>query len=356
MNSGHKKARVGARAIEVFQMTLQSVLGLKSTGNGQRSADVRAQSPAETPKAATTSVVPASAVPLLHVLKEGRFKVSATLAMRVLEELHFSGQRPVRPHRVEILKDIIRRKQWTPSQIAFARLAGRLYLMNGQHRLTALVETGGSIEVQILIVEVENEDQLRALYHHFDVAVGVRSKAEILNSIGIADSYGLTKTGARAVYDAVALITNRFEPPNYQKDPVKARSVDRRLEAAQSWWPVMAKFEKLIVEAPPKVRKKLYAQGSAAVALVTLRYQPELAAQFWSGLAGNDGLAKGDPRNTLLVDMMTRQMNVGIITQAAITSANAWNAWVAKKRITHLKVLATSKVRIAGTPFDGRRE
>jgi len=35
MNGGHKKARVGARAIEALQMSLQSVFGSKSQGNNQ---------------------------------------------------------------------------------------------------------------------------------------------------------------------------------------------------------------------------------------------------------------------------------------------------------------------------------
>src|SRR5690606_12147457 len=133
--------------------------------------------------------------------------------------------------------------------------------------------------------------------------------------------YKLSKMMANATFKAAGIIANGMEAPNYQKDPVKARSVDARLDSARHLWGLASRFEEMIQPAPHNVRNRLRNPGVLAVALMTVKYQPKLAEEFWRGLAENDGLRRGDPRHTLLNDLMGRHMGVGRTGQGAVTAA-----------------------------------
>jgi len=177
----------------------------------------------------------------------------------------------------------------------------------------------------------------------------------MLRAAGVAEQHGISRQMAKAAYEAVLLISNRMQPLNYQHDPIKVRGLDNRLDAARSWWPYAATYQNTIKPALVNVRSKLMTQGVTAVALVTLRYQPALAADFWGGLALNDGLRRHDPRAMLLADFGTRRLNVGAVNQGAAAAAVAWNAFFAGRDLGSLKVYQDRPVIISGTPFDGRR-
>lgn len=293
--------------------------------------------------------------PLPMIIREGRLTVGPALAERILAEAHYDGQRPIAPHHVTLLKEDMRRDRWTPgSQIAFGRLGGRFYLLNGRHRMTSVIESGRDIEFQVLLLDAADEADLASLYYRFDRRQRARSNAEVLAALKVSERFGLSKTMTRAVFDAALLVANGFERPNYQADPVGVRSDDARLATAEAWWAHGATYEGLIAEAPKHVKAKLTAAQIVAVGLVTVKYQPELAAEFWGGLARNDGLRRADPRSTLISDFATRAM-VGGRTNGAIAVSFAWNAFCERRQLKIIKVFDNATVRLIGTPFDGRR-
>jgi len=295
-------------------------------------------------------------LPLHLAIREGRRVFGPSLAERALTEAHYDGQRRTRDHHVTLLADMMRRDKWsTGSHIAFARLGDRLYLVTGRHRMHAVVASQRDIEFQVLIVEVQTMQEVAGLYYHFDVATRVRGTSDILNAVGAAEAYGLSKRGASAVYGAVPLIANRLTPLNYQTDPVRVRSVDHRLDAAKAWWPYGVKFEEAIGPADAAVKAKMYRHGTFAVGMLTMKHQPDKAFAFWNGIALNDGLRRGDPRHTFLLDLANRAALGGQNVHGVIVPCAAWNAWFEGKSITHIKVTSTSVPRLLGTPFDGRR-
>lgn len=306
--------------------------------------------------AAVPPIFPVEAPDLRAVLSEGRVAIGPALAQVILDDAHYEGQRPVHPHHVTLLAEDMRRDRWTPgSQLCFGRLHNQIYLINGRHRMTAVVQAGREIEFQILVLDVASPEQLAALYYRFDRRQRGRSDAEVLSALGVAEAHHLTKRMTKTVFDGALIIGFEFQRPNYQLDPVAVRSDDARLEAASSWWKFGAIYERLIMAAPGKIKSKLYLGQVAAVAMVTIKHQPEKAEAFWGGLAKNDGLRRGDPRSTLITDLLTRPANVGGKLAAAIVAASAWGAFYEKREVQHLKVMEGSTVRIAGTPFDGRR-
>lgn len=283
-------------------------------------------------------------------ISEGRCKITPALAERVLSEMRYGRQRRIYQHHVVLLSDLMRRGQWTPgSQIAFGRLGGRLFLVNGQHRLRGVAETGLAQEFQVLILDAKTDAELAALYHRFDVAARQRSIPELLNAADVAEKHGISKSMAKTVYDAAGFINAGFVRPNYQVDPVAARSIDARFDAAESWWGIARSYESIVNLGDNTARAKLRIPGVAAVAFVTLKHQEAKAREFWAGVAQDDGLRKGDPRKTLFKALTERNLRNGSIYVRSAVPATAWNAWFRGDSITFIR--HQDKVRILGTPY-----
>lgn len=291
---------------------------------------------------------------LAAVIAEGRLSVSPALAKRILLENNYERQRTVRPAHVAFLADAMRRGSFSPgSQIAFARVADKLVLTNGQHRLNAQMECAETVEYQVIIHNAATAGDVHRLYYRQDRGGRARSDAEVLASIGAADRFGLSSTLARSVFQAQPLIANKFVRQSMVNDPT-LRNDDLRIQNCKPWWPLAATYQGLISPAPHTVRRRLTTSQALAVALVTLKYQPERAAMFWAGVSQDDGLRRDDPRKALLIDLGSREWTRKSSDGCAATSA-AWNAFFEERPLKRIQVTADAAIRVVGTPFDGRR-
>ena len=287
-------------------------------------------------------------------IQEGRVAINSTLADTILSTMNYRGQRRLKAPHTRTLAAMMRRKAWMPgSQIAFARINGHLVLVNGQHRRAALVETGTEAEFQVVIHDCADDAAVAKLYYHFDRAVGARTDSDVLSSVGIAERFDMMATATRAIWQAVPIIANGFQRVSYANDEAR-RDDDLRLSQCEAWWKHGARFEALLSEAPSHVRKAMLRAQTTAVAMTLLRWQPEEANKFILGIAEDDGLRRDDPRKAFLIDLMQRPFR-RVSLDGCITMANAWNAFYRGRTTTHLKVMANAKVRIEGTPYDGRR-
>ncbi len=290
-------------------------------------------------------------------ITEGKQAISPDMARHIVSELRYKGQRPAYQHHIALLSDAMQRGQWSPGmQISFGRLPdGTLHLVNGQHRLLAVADSGTTQNFNLQIMDVADGAELATLYNRHDVTALGRSLSQVLNATGIAEKLNISKGMTKATYEAVALLENGLRRPNYQTDPVKTRSPDARFEMARAWWQFAVKYEELLRPCAPALKSKLQSQSTVAVALATLRYQTEKAEVFWRGLAENDGLRKGDPRRALMVALYERSLNSGKVDARIILPANAWNNWYQGKSINTLKVFAESEPFLLGTPYVRRR-
>jgi hypothetical protein len=238
--------------------------------------------------------------------------------------------------------------------LAFGRLDGKLVLINGQHRLRAVAETGIPAEFQVLILPCETEADLHILFHRFDVNTKLRSTTEILNSAGVAEQYDLSKSLARTVYLAGAHIANGFRSGANRLGPTanpETRGVDGKLKVAEPWWPIAVKYEAAIEDADHRLKRQLRVLGIVAVALVIMEAEPAKATEFWSGVVGDAN--KGDARRTLrdlLLSHNLRNHASGLAYASALT-ATAWNAYREGRPLKVIKVLPDSEVPIGGTKY-----
>lgn len=286
-------------------------------------------------------------------VREGFTTLSALNANVILRECAYDHQRKISKSHVEVLADIMRRGGWEPKdKLDFALIDGTLILVNGYHRMNAQVLSGKTLEWTVVIHPCMTMREVHNLYYKFDTNTRIRTGSQIVAGMGFADEHGLSATMAEKLFNAVPIIANNFSKAVKDRDTLTTRVVDRRIELAKAYVAAARQYEECLGRMPVKVGAKFRSAGVTAVALVTLRFQPMKAFDFWKGAAKNDGLRKGDPRLALYNDFLARSMNTGSAVQAISSPAYAWNAFFEDREIKIIKVYAERRVFIAGTPWE----
>lgn len=269
---------------------------------------------------------------------EGNITITPELAREILKDCRFDGQRTVFGHQVSLLKTMMARGEWIPrDQITFCETPdGRQYLVNGYHRMNAIVEFGAAVEMTARVIRVPDMATVRGVYATFDISTRKRTDAEILKASGIIERYGLRPEVARAVLNAAPLIANRCHYYNYQNMPAENRGVLHRIQTAEGYWQTGKAYAEHLANARPDQRRRLLIAAITAVGILTVRYQPKLAAEFWpvvATMASQDGspISIDDPRLVLAKAIGERKyqhnMKDGEVPEPCYHVAQAWNAF-----------------------------
>lgn len=293
----------------------------------------------------------------IHACQGGPIVLAPQTAQRIVEELNFPGQRPVDRSRVQNRLLWLTTGRWSHAfSITLARLPdGRLWLVDGQHRLHAIVLHGEPVKVRIIVHDVQSEDEARALFAGFDRSDSVRTDIQMLNAAQLSARSGLSKTMTSALYKAVPFLLMGLQTGRGQWQGeafVPARQVESKMDALLEWVEEAKKYSADIANADSHIKRKLMGAGCMAVALMTYRYQPERAHAFWHGIACNNGLARNDPRNRLIADFAERQLNAGSAMQSVLQPALAWNAFCTGRELKILRIRDETRLSLWGTPLE----
>ena len=293
---------------------------------------------------------------VLDFLYEGIAKISALEMHRVLQVCHYEYQRPVSERHMLVLCDLMKRGQWQPkSQIDFAVLDGKYILINGYHRAYAQVRSGKTIEWSVVFHKVKTEDDLRSLYFAFDTNIRPRGTREILRAAEFGVLNGVPAQMADCLYRAVPFIASGFATDPKDRNFLVDKQVDRRLEVATEYAKAAARYAACLDGMQGHRKAKFRGAGVTAVAVITLRFQSIKAWEFWSGVIGNDGLKRGDPRLALFNDMLSRKAR-GSSLDAFAPAMIAWNAFFNDRELRIIKITDHFVAAIDGTPFDGKKK
>lgn len=278
------------------------------------------------------------------------------IARRILDELNFTGQRAIDETRIYgKLRDIIKGDWQEGHPITLVVFDdGTMWLVDGQHRLTAISRCDSPVPVTVRIVPMESEKEARQFYAGFDQKTSVRTTAQLLDAIDLAAQVKLSRRMTQAVFGAAPLLLNNLEPMTGSasvKGNPEIFATSSRNDAVRHWASEARQYESIAGLAKAALRTKLMMPGTLAVALFTLRHQPAKAVDFWTGLADNDGLRKNDPRSTLLQDILTRGLNTGAIRQRVQQPSLAWNAWCEGRDLKIIKCITDAPITLWGTPL-----
>lgn len=273
-------------------------------------------------------------------------------AERILSECAFPGQRKINLAHIQLLVSSMKTGSWLDNdQLTFCRLpSGELYLVNGYHRMNAVVAYGGSIPFSTRVLTAGNMDEVRQAYATFDTMTRKRTEGEVLDAMDIPRKHGLSKAVATAVYQAAPLVAAGLRWYSYQTIPEKKRNVTVRLSTAKDYWEAGRYYQDMLKGASGAHKRQMLRGAVAAVALVTIRECFEQAFEFWPAVANMENLSASDPRLTLAKALDTRKYpnsypdgTFAIPTQDC---AVAWNAFCEGRDLTVLRSL--SKFRLKG--------
>lgn len=214
-------------------------------------------------------------------------------------------------------------------------------LLNGQHRLWAIVESGVTLRFHV-IYEEDSE-----AFATFDT--GRVRTADVL--LGMVAPEHPDKACAAGAARLVYMARNTPDDKNWNKNTLPSRSglvayAETLLDEPAFWWATTAAKRIIALRAGRTwYATALYLLASAQD---TERGKQEVT-EFHIGVSTGAGLATTDPRLTLRNFMIKHGGPVGMTEQRQYVSAviRCFNAWVGGKRMSQLQL---GRYEVLGTP------
>lgn len=293
-----------------------------------------------------------------------RMEITPAKAMEYLQHA-FENQRALRPATVARYAQIMRRGTWdADGLLRLCMVEDQEYLIDGQHRLAAVVKSGIPQMFLIQRQTVPDIETAARIYTLIDKGLA-RTIADDLRALGVADTFQLTHTQANALAAGVALISSGF-----RKTDQKVLHPDDRMRMMEEYLPAYHKYLRVTSGAERIIRRRLERSATVAVGIVTFRYsilEYSTVPDFWSGVAFDDGVPANDPRKYCNRHLMLVGMTGGGASSdrfikhktSAVSAreiASYFNAYVEQREVKQsAKVLDPYKpIVIAGSPFDGK--
>lgn len=287
-------------------------------------------------------------------------------AEHLLASYPYERQRHVNPTVVDFYATMMAENKWIPGseiEIAYAPNGdGTMHghLVNGQHRLRAVVKSGQPVRFVIKHIACADDNEVALVYGTIDTQRR-RGISDYFRALALSDELGLVSSDIGRMSSAVTVIENNFTR-------LHGYSIEnsRRLELIRLYSEVGHKFLALIVGAPASMRRGLRQASVLSLGLVTLDesvrvFGESKVEQFWTGLAFDDGLVIGDPRKTAYRHL-AEITNSGTAKRTRIAPeytsryvANCFNAWTENRELKTTRVAdASLPIQINGTHWNGK--
>jgi hypothetical protein len=286
--------------------------------------------------------------------------VGPELARHWLETCRYPGQRRLTEARMRLYQQEMAKGLWRLSELRFARLpTGRTFLVNGYTRLAAVIQGGFELPFTITLVDVANASEAAAEYATLD-AHRVRQTKDLLRGHELEETIGLSLSDQERVARTAAIVASGFQPIS---SLAFARTIQFRLPYLLEWAP----FARVVTNAthtghsldPAGLR--IFNAPIFGVALVTARFQPDKALEFWRAVAANDGLRRGDA-DWVLRDFLARLSTATVRDYPGMERrvAACWNAYMEERQLAFSRVEQNidgtwSPIKLVGTPYSGQR-
>ena len=264
-----------------------------------------------------------------------------------IERFQADFQRPIKTRWAQQLAREMKLGRYRATAIALARLPdGRAILIDGQHRLQAMVLAGIGYGMMVDVHDVPDEEEARHLYTVIDRndRRGPRVGYAALNLVNklTLTAHDVERLGAAAAFLRHGFGAWKSCPPLVMHD---------RSEIAMAWQEEMRELIDVMAEA--RRRDRILRSGVIAVAIITLRYQQELARTFWGQVAAQDQLVRDAPEQRLY-EITTGSRRVRSTDWPRYASA-CWNAAYDGRTLANLKASdSRMPLVLRGTPLDGR--
>lgn len=258
---------------------------------------------------------------------------------------HFDRQRKINAANVNRLRKEMEAGRFIPgTQIYICVLPdGTELIINGNHTLEALYESGIPQELVLTYKRVADTDEAGRIYAVFDI-----HKARTwLDSLKAAGREDLGELAPKAL-SAIGCINSGFHHLEAARDGRL-----ERIDQLEEYKDAVELFAAAISNSTSETGRYVKRAAVMAVALETFRYQPSLAAEFWMNFASDNGLIAGMAERALLSWCRNAKLGTGRNAQKmqARACALAWNAAFKGEERDHVKPGAMGEFFLLGTPW-----
>lgn len=287
--------------------------------------------------------------------------INPETALKMLNSYPYRRQRHLNKELVQFYARQMKSGEFLPYssiEIAYVDEDGKLqgHLINGQHRLRAVIEADVFLPIRIEKVMCQNMAEVDQRYGMTDIGAR-RNINDHVRAAGLGEEFELSRNELRVLGAATTFIHNKFvRQSKYEMTPMD------RISGLREYVEEARTFFGLISGNPNVIEKLFYRSSTMSVALVTLRYSTAVYGedkirQFWKGAAEDDGLRANDPRKVMyrhLLGLSLRGSKPPAYSARYV--ANCFNAWILDNNIRHAVVSDPyGPIKIAGSPWTGEK-
>lgn len=284
-------------------------------------------------------------------------EITPELALEILSQSDHEYQRPLRKAWVEFYAKEMKAGNFLTNTIAICiNGSEKKYLVNGQHTLNAIFETGISMTLPVQTFHVSSKEEVASVYARFDKQ-HKRTRADTFRAYNMEQKLDMTYTAVNRYGACAYFMLNNFKKTDEKNMISEFEVMDFMIE-----WKPYAKQFFASIEMSGALRIPLERKEVFAVGLMTCRHSKR-ADEFWHYVATDDGLRVGDPRKTLhnwLEESGVGGGNVGFTRKKRIIRTSesircvvtAWNAFVEGRQLKILSIKNPSlPFTIKDTPY-----
>ncbi len=251
-------------------------------------------------------------------------------AAHMIATMKYENQRPLRNSKVQDYADEMDKGTFRElTQLFVADYHGKYVVLDGQHRLHAVVCADKPYLFDVVQKEVDSEEEMAHIYSTTDQGLR-RSAGDIYGAYALAQEFGIGKTILAAFGAGVKFMINGC---NQTSTSIRSDVVIPRMRL---YAPYLQEYQAILIESSPA--QGLYAQckrsSTIAAALLSLRFGAPKAAErglssivrdFWIGTLRDDGLHQGDPRKAANQHLMMSRTTTSRATRQNLIVSQSYS-------------------------------
>lgn len=287
--------------------------------------------------------------------------VTPEMASGWLSDCAVSYQRNLRNGVAEYYAQEMIRGDWDLTTVlSFGRVQDGLWkLIDGQHRLSAVIKSNTTQPFVIKRVTYKTDDDMADAYARTDQGAK-RTPADQAKAWALAERYDLYPEWVGRFSAATNFIASRFGWRGVKSHPSDHNALmDDYAQAMRGYYALCGSADKMM-------RTPLRRAATVSVGLVTLRfssrvYGMDAVEKFWEGVALAEGLNRGDAPKTAHDHLLSTSMAYGqgkgpkeTARYSAMWLASCFNAHVENRKLYDSKPDPTKPIKILGSPFSGK--
>lgn len=279
----------------------------------------------------TEQIDPALAVGLLTMAYEKQRKLNTALVNRYTREMKAG--------------------LWSESDsaIIIGRVGSSQFLINGQHRLSAIVASGTTQTFVIRRRAFENMHELDLAYTNMDRGAARNASAQV-HALGLGQKLGLADRTVMKSITGLKLVMDNFTEGHSRSANSMTSPIDME-RIVDLWGSEFVDYRSCVAETPAESSRWFERAEVVGVALVTLRYSHDLAMDFWLTSAHRE-LASTNSPEYALYGMLSTAPAARVRGEYARKVAHAWNKkYEGKKEISIIRPGTGEGIIIKGSPW-----